>query len=401
MNRLAPCIFASMLCACNLGGSDTSWVSVTRGELVVGVDVSGQLASTESHVVGPPTLNNVWNFKIASMAEEGQHVEAGSPVLAFDTQELRQRLEEYQNHADSAAKELAAHRSAARMAVKDAQLGIHQSMAAERKAKLKAAGSSDVVAVNEMKRAKLELEFAEYATDVAERKLDARNSHDRAEVTRLSRVQKRSQQRVEEIQTSMAAMAVPAPISGTVLYVTDWQGNEKKVGDSAWRAEKIVEVVSLEHMKAEGEVDEMDASRVAVGQVVSIRLDANADIELSGEVIKIEDTVQRRSPDNPLKVVKLEIKLEESTDLELRPGMRFRGIVETERITEVIVVPIDAVFATADGAFVYKKDGRKAVPTEVELGRRGAHRVEVVSGLAVGDQVAIVEADKSDKKGGE
>ena len=39
--------------------------------------------------------------------------------------------------------------------------------------------------------------------------------------------------------------------------ITDWQGNKKKTGDNAWRAERIVEVVSLEHMKAEGQVDEM------------------------------------------------------------------------------------------------------------------------------------------------
>jgi multidrug efflux pump subunit AcrA (membrane-fusion protein) len=183
-----------------------------------------------------------------------------------------------------------------------------------------------------------------------------------------------------------------------VLYVKDWQGNQKKIGDSAWRAEKITEVVSLDHMKAEGEVDEMDASRVAVDQIVRIRLDANADVELSGKVVEIESAVQRRSPDSPLKVVKLEIALDETEELELRPGMRFRGVVETERITDVLVVPIDAVFATSDGAFVYKQDGSKAVPTDVKLGRRGARRVEIVSGLQVGDRVALVQAESDAKK---
>lgn len=376
---------------CQLGQDDTRWVSARRGELVVGVDLTGALASTEAHPVGPPPITDSWNFKIAFMADEGSEVKAGTPVIGFDPTELTQKLEEYRNEADSAAKELAAHRATATMARREGELAVEQAEAAERKAALKVVGDENLIALNELKRVRLDHEFARYAAGVSGRKVSAKSRQDRAELERLTRVQKRAEERIEQLTASIARMQVMAPIDGTVLYIIDWQGNKKKIGDNAWRGERVVEVVSLAQMKADGEVDEMDASRVAIGQAVRLRLDANADVELTGKVVKIEDAVQRRSPEDPLKVVKLEIALDPADGVELRPGMRFRGSVETERITDVLVVPLDAVFATREGAMVYRKDGRDAEPTRVTLGRRGKGLVEILSGLEVGDEVAVLD----------
>jgi multidrug efflux pump subunit AcrA (membrane-fusion protein) len=381
-----------LLASCKLGGDDTRWASVKRGELIVGVDLSGALASTEAHPVGPPPITDSWNFKIAFLAEEGSEVKKGEPVIGFDPSELRQKLEEYRNEADSAAKELAAHRATATMALREGKLAVEQADAAERKAGLKAVGGADLIALNELERVKLDHQFARYAAEVAQRKVSAKTRQDRAEFERLTRVKERAEQRIEQLSSSIAQMQIMSPIDGTVLYIVDWQGNKKKLGDNAWRGERIVEVVSLAQMKADGEVDEMDASRVVVDQAVRLRLDANADVELTGKVVKIEQAVQRRNPEDPLKVVKLEIALDPAEGVELRPGMRFRGAVETERVTDVLIVPLAAVFATREGAMVYRKDGNDATPTRVTLGRRGGDFVEVLSGLDVGDRVAVIEA---------
>lgn len=393
--RAAALVAAVATAACAMGESEHRWVEVSRGELVIGVDVTGALESTESHPLGPPPITYQWNFKISRMADEGTDVAAGTPVLGFDASELMRRMEEYRNEADSAAKQLEAHRAASRMALREGELGVEQARAAERKASLKQAGDSDVLALNEIERARLDYQFASYATKVARRKVAAKSRQDRAELGRLQRVKKRAEGRVAELSQAIAVMNIKAPIDGTVLYVIDWQGNKKKIGDNAWRAERIIEVVSLEHMKATGEVDEMDASRVAEGQAVRLRLDANADIELIGTVEKIEDTVQRRSAEDPLKVVKLEITLEKNDGVDLRPGMRFRGRVETERVSDVLVVPLDAVYPTADGAVVYRRNGGDAEAVKVTLGRRGGDRIEVLSGLSAGDRVAILEGKGS------
>lgn len=394
MSRLVAVALLA-LAGCTLGGEDTSWATARTGELVVGVDVTGQLASTESNLLGPPPVPDTWNYKIAFMAPEGNLVKAGQPVLGFDDTELRRKLEEYQNEFDSATKELEAHRAAAKLRAREGELAVAEALAAEKKAALKAEVGEDIEASITVEKAKLDHEFTQFATGVSKRKARAQARQDQAELERLLGVKKRAEERITELQQSIGDMRVPAPIDGTVLWVTDWQGNKKKIGDNAWRAEKVIDVVSLDKMKAEGEVDEMDASRVSVGQKVSLRLDANADVELAGEVVKIGEAVQRRSAEDPLKVVKAEISLAEQDEVELRPGMRFRGTIETDRIADVLLVPLATVHATADGAVVYRASGNDTEVVEVTLGRRNREMVEVLSGLEPGDRVAFIERESS------
>jgi HlyD family secretion protein len=390
MSRLLA-VAVLALAGCTLGGDDTTFATARRGELIIGVDVSGQLASTESNLLGPPPVADTWNFKIAFMAQEGNLIRAGQPVLGFDDSELRRKLEEYQNEFDSATKELEAHRAGSKLRAREGELAVAEALAGEKKASLKAEVGADIEASITVEKAKLDHEFAQFATGVARRKAKAQARQDQAELERLLGVKKRAEERITQLQQSIGAMRVPAPIDGTVLWVTDWQGNKKKVGDNAWRAEKIIDVVSLDKMKADGEVDEMDASRVSVGQRVSLRLDANADVELAGEVVKISEAVQRRSAEDPLKVVKAEIALAAQDEVELRPGMRFRGTIETDRIADVVLVPLATVHATAEGAVVYRKAGSDTEVARVTLGRRNREMVEVLSGLEPGDRVAFIE----------
>jgi multidrug efflux pump subunit AcrA (membrane-fusion protein) len=78
----------------------------------------------------------------------------------------------------------------------------------------------------------------------------------------------------------------------------------------------------------------------------------------------------------------------------MRPGMRFRGQVETDRVADALVVDADAVFLKAEGPVVYRKTwlGHEKVP--VELGRRNDKRVEVLSGLTEADMISAVDLDR-------
>ena len=137
----------------------------------------------------------------------------------------------------------------------------------------------------------------------------------------------------------------------------------------------------------EGEVDEADAGRVSEGAAVTIRLDAHPDAEFRGSVRSVQRTVQRSSPQLPLKVARLSVALEKVDTERMKPGMRVRGRVETGRVARALVVPSDAVVPTESGPFVWVPRGRGARPVPVSVGRRNEEWVEVLSGLAEGDTV--------------
>ena len=93
-------------------------------------------------------------------------------------------------------------------------------------------------------------------------------------------------------------------------------------------------------------------------------------------------------------MVRLEIELDETDKRRMRPGMRFRGRIETERVEDALVVDAEAVFLKLDGPVVYRKTmvGFETVP--VELGRRNQDRVEVLTGLHEGDSIAAVDLEQ-------
>lgn len=384
----ALALLALVPAACSPEAAPARWVAVERGTLVVDVDVSGTLKAVDSVAIGPPAIPGVWTYKIAMMAPEGEEIAEGQPIMMFDTSELARRLEGKQSERDSAAEQLAMKRSAAKVAEEDARLALAEAEAARHKAELKAEAPPDLTAVVELEKARLDLELATAKVAYLRRKGEARRRSEQAELERWRSQRDRAEERVNEITAAIAQLTVPAPRAGTVIYETSWQGEKKKVGDAAWRGEQVLQVASLAQMEAQGEVDEVDASRVAVGQPVSLRLDAQADVELRGSIREISRTVQRQSPDNPLKVVRLEIALEPREGARLRPGMRFRGNVETRRIDDVLLVPLEAIVATPGGPVAHRRTaGGGTEPVPVMLGRRNAEQVEVTDGLVEGDEL--------------
>jgi multidrug resistance efflux pump len=331
----------------------------------------------------------VWNYTIAMMAPEGGEVQQGEPILMFDTTTLKHRLEEKIAERDSAATQLKMKLASAHLAREDEQLAIEEAKAELRKAALKAEAPADITAVVELEKAKLDLKLAREKVAYLQRKSKSARRADEAEIKRWRSKRDRAEGRVQEITAAVEQMTVKSPRAGTVIYETDWEGQKKKVGDSAWRGQTVLQLVSLETMEGNGEVDEVDIARIEVGEPVSVRLDAQADVEIRGKLTTIHDTVQRAAPDNPLKVAKVVIALDETQGVKLRPGMRFRGEIETERIEDVLMVPLEAIVSTPDGPVVHRRTAVGTEPVSPELGRRNATHVEVLGGVDDGDALVI------------
>jgi multidrug efflux pump subunit AcrA (membrane-fusion protein) len=68
--------------------------------------------------------------------------------------------------------------------------------------------------------------------------------------------------------------------------------------------------------------------------------------------------------------------------------MRFRADVEVDRLSDVLVVPLESVRPQASGPVVYRRRGGAWVETPVELGARNATHAEVRGGLEEGDRIA-------------
>lgn len=260
---------------------------------------------------------------------------------------------------------------------------------------MKLEAPEDLVGTKERQEVVLDHQLATREVGYLEQRNRALERAAEAEIRALETKRARALERVEEIQGSIRQMMVRAPTGGTVVYVSDRRGEKKKVGDTVWRMEKVIELPDLTSMRAVGEVAEADSGRISTGQKVELILDAHPDEEFEATISEIANTV-RAADDSPLKVLPVVLQLAETNSDMMKPGMRFRGTIEMDRVTSTLMIPQEAVHFGPEGAYVVRRGLLSNERVPVDLGRRNATEVEVISGISAGDLILVEDAEGED-----
>jgi len=384
-------IVIALLAACGQHVEELQLVEIKRADLVIGVAVEGELEAIDSTDIKPPNVDR-WDFKVSFLADDGADIKAGEPLVAFDTSELERELETERNTVDGEQQKLENKVVSASLARREEALAIATAEAALRKATLKTTTPVELVASLDLEVAKLDEESAKIALQLATNKAAQARRADETSIGSLRDRLAYATNRVGLLTENLTKMRMMAPRDGTVIYPAMGNGARRKIGDGVWRMEVVLQVVGLSKMLAKGAVDEVDIARVAVKQAVTLRLDALPDVQLTGTVESIARNVRAKSEANPSKVIDIKVALAPTT-APLRPGMRFRGQVETERVPGVVVIPADAVFVTPQGPVAYRDADGSIETVKLGLGRRSDTMIEVTSGLAPGDQVSRISPD--------
>lgn len=365
-------------------------VAVKREDLVMRVEVEGELAAVRSTPIGPPPVSDV-EFKIAFMAAEGTSVKKGDSLMGFDTEALlRQRAERDAEHKE-AAKKVEQKELELRLKLLEIDEQTAQAEADLGKATLKVEVPADVQMRIELEKARLDQQGRERdRRNLRAERIAARILAD-AELRSLESQRDRARGRLAELDAAIARMTVKAPQDGIVVYQTGWNDEKKKVGDTVWMAEQILSLPDLAEMRGDGSIDEADGGALVEGQRVTLRLEARPDLDIPGTLRKVGRTVRPKGRRSPGKVFKVDIALDATDPTLMRPAMRFRGEIETARVGGVLLVPRDAVHLRAAGpvAFVHGWLGWREAP--LRLGRGNRRQVEVLDGLREGDRVSVAD----------
>ena len=135
-------------------------------------------------------------------------------------------------------------------------------------------------------------------------------------------------------------------------------------------------------------VNEIDVRQLAVGQPVSIRVNALPDTEIVGIVASISPTAQDVGG-----VIAYEVTvIPDPVDAPLRAGMSATAIITTAEVNDVVLLPNRFIQRDRDSgrAFVYKMLNGEPALQEVTLGLRNERESQILSGLDDGDEVALV-----------
>jgi HlyD family secretion protein len=186
---------------------------------------------------------------------------------------------------------------------------------------------------------------------------------------------------LEQAHHQLEGTELQAPHDGFITLVGVKQG-ELSGGQPAF----VLTDLSEYHLEVI--VDEIDIGRVAVGQPVTITLDALPGETLRGEVTHIADTAL---PEALVVSYVVTVRLS-PTDAPLRAGMTANVDLVIERREAVLLVPNRFIRIDRGTGQVYvdKVIGGQARPVEIQTGLRDETYSEILAGLEEGDVVALV-----------
>ena len=182
-----------------------------------------------------------------------------------------------------------------------------------------------------------------------------------------------------ESNLSLTTYAVTSPITGVVL------ARHATVGSVAGEGATLFEVADLSTLWVDLHIFGADAQHIVPGVPVTVtRLSDGATVHttlervLPGTATASQSTVARATLEN--------------ADGLWRPGSAVKARITVEQQPAALVVPVAALQTFRDWEVVFVRVGDTYEVRPVELGKRDARQVEVLSGLNAGDQVVVEQS---------
>ena len=188
--------------------------------------------------------------------------------------------------------------------------------------------------------------------------------------------------RVTVAQKALADTVVRAPFAGAVgeRFVS--------VGDYVTRGTRVASVVRIDPLRVELTVPEQYVSAVAVGSVVTFEVEAYPGEAFTGHVRYVSPSVTAAT-----RALTLEAIVPNPSG-RLKPGFFATAQIEEAQKRPGILVPAAAVRTVAGTARVFVINGDRAEERVVMTAPAAGKRLEIVSGLKPGEQVAATGVDQ-------
>jgi len=270
-----------------------------------------------------------------------------------------------------------------RNSLKTARLELEKLQRYEHKRRLGDLDEAIADAELALRRAKLE----------REREMLMARSNERAK----KRTYEMRKERLEERLEDQKKLTVKAEKAGLVVYDTGrgrWQPSDVRVakGEKIQPRQQIMVIPDMSSLQIKTKVYEAIIDQVREGIPARIRLDSRPDVTLPGKVTRVAPLPdsQNRWLNPGVKVFSVTVGFDEAVE-GLKPGMTAEVEMELARLEDVLTVPIAAVFTERGKTVCYRRNGGKCERVTVKIGRMNDRRVQIVSGLAQGDEVFLAE----------
>jgi RND family efflux transporter MFP subunit len=352
---------------------------------------SGELmAENAEKIKGPDGLQRyrIYDIKIEDIIPEGTMVKKGDYIAALDRSELNNRMNDTQLDLEKAEGQNLQVQLDTALSLRDARENIRNLMDNYEQNKL-ILEQSKYEPPATIKQAELALAKSKRAVEEAKENYKLKKNQAVARMQEANSNLQKSRNQLESLITLQNQFTISAPASGMFIYEREWGGSKIKAGSQISTWDPVVGTLpDLRSMQSKTFINEVDISKVRIGQSVNISLDAYPAGQLKGEVLEVANMGEKRKNDDS-KVFEVIVKVTES-DSTYRPGMTTSNQIVTNELDSALLIPIEAVFGDDDHRWVYVKDG-SIKKREVQVDVSNDIEIVVLKGLKEGEVVLLNE----------
>ncbi len=371
---------------------------VQRGTFPIEVTTTGELVAKSSEkIYGPPGIRQIqiWQVKIQDIIPDGTVVDSGQYVATLDRTEISNKIkdeetnvEKFQTQQTKTKLDTSLDLRSARDELINLKFDLEEKKITLEQSKYEPPAT--------IRQVEMELEKAQRTLDQAQKNYKLRYQKAVANMQEVNASLTQAMRKRDQLIEVMKQFTITAPKAGMVIYKRNWDGTKMGIGSTynAWE-NVVAELPDLTEMISKTYVNDIDISKVKVGQKVKIGIDAFPEKKFTGKVTEVANIGEEQQNSNA-KVYEVRILVNEFDSI-LRPAMTTKNTIETAVIDSVLYVPIEAVFSNDTMSFVFRKDGSRLIRQQVIIGQSNENQIIILAGLKVDETVSLVQPDNSDK----
>jgi HlyD family secretion protein len=357
------------------------WVDTVReGEMLRQVRGPGTLVPREIRWIAAQTSGRIERVFV----RPGAVVEPDTVLAEMSNPDLMREADEARYELEAARAELTELELRLRSEALDQRAAVAAAKAAYEGARLQAEAelAAGVVPALQVRRSELLAEELKTSLDIEQERLAQFGASVNAQIVARKARLAQDENAFARVQEQVESLHVRAGLGGVVQQVLSEEGETVALGAN------IARVARPDELQAELRVPETQARDVQLGQFVSVDT-RNGLVE--GRVSRIDPAVREGT-------VQVDVELTGKLPQGARPDLSVDGTIEIERLPRVMFTgrPAYGQPNSTIGLFKLIEDGRYAVRVPVEVGRTSVNSVEVLQGLAVGDEVILSDTSAWD-----
>jgi multidrug resistance efflux pump len=374
--------------------STVKTVKVALSRIEQKVRITGPTSSREFANVTAPIMRGPESGRemiLLYLVPSGTRVKKGDRLAQIDAKTLEDHIDDIGDSIQAAEADIRKRGAEHSIDMENLNQSIRIAKAELDKARWEAK-ATEVRTTVEQELLKLAEEEAEARYKQVQQDVRHKEIIQKAEIRILEITKERHARHQGRHKTDLVKFTMFSPMAGLAVVQMAWRGTEYSTiqqGDQVTPGQSFVKVVNPDRMQVEGNINQAESSLFRIGQKATVHLDAFPGLALPGHVQSIGALAAGGFRQQYyIRSVPVKIAVDKA-DAKLIPDLSAGVDVEIRASDNAKSVPLAAVFTEDDRHFVYVKQADQWAKRAVEIGLRSNTHASVLSGLNVGEEVAL------------